>query len=467
MTPALSWLPVLGLSAAAAELAVLQAEAARHPEDHGGWVALAEAALASGEAELALAAWDRAVALSGGSWESRVGRTLALSALGRHSEAIRSAAALVEDRPESGQAWAVRGWAWRWRPLLPQLSAAEADRSYHRALALDGPADAGCGRGWTRLALGDSHEAHRIFAETDAPCAAAGQAAAALDWELETTFLAGLLRHTDHPWRERGSHQAAQVVLRSDRGMHGGLTLRRLGVTGAVPALEASPPAAGEPPDLTAASLTQGELWLHGGGRLRHVGLDLVVGHAVASGESAGQGTGGAARGWAQLRPLTLGLTGGTIRYDDGAQVTLGADLDLPLMPALALALGTDHTRFTPADAGATPEHGTSIWGAARVQLDRPQLGLSAGGRTGRELRPLRLAQPSLWNLDLPLTRSAFAQLWWDLHPRVTALAGAERVGLAAPPSTPESPTPTSESTLTTAHLGLMLRAAPRSQEQP
>ncbi len=472
-----------GLRPDAALLAERVAAAARHPEDYGAQVALARAAQAAGDTERALVAWSKALALSEGGFEARVGHTLALTAAGRHAEARAAAADLVADRPDSGLAWAVAGWAWRWSPGLPRRSAWRAIQAYEQAAAHGGPGAVGCGVGWCRRAVGDLAGAAAAFAATPAPCGAAGLAALPQGLTVEGGLAGGLVAYRDHAWRTGGHLTQARLGLDHSSGLGGAFTVRRLVTAGqrldpdAAPAAlaGASPPSAAPPaPVLEAVDAAQTELWATVSGRGRRVGGTAVAGHFFSSGDlGVAGGTAAGARGWLWLSAAELALSASTGRYDDGHTWAAGAALGVVLWPGLAAEAGLDHARFVSEVDLLVDDQGTSAWGALRGDWARPGLSLGLVGRVGRELRPLRLETPAVWNLEAPMLRSGAATLGWALPRRAGPGRGAgahelglERARLAPLPVTPPEVVST-ESTVTVVHLALSATLGPRPRETP
>lgn len=452
--------------AGAAELAALQRTFERFPDDYQSAVALGDAALAAGDGALATTAYGRAVALSDGNFESRRGQVLALSLAGEHDAAVIAGNDLTTDFSDRPQAWAARAWAHRWRPTFPQYSAAMAAHSYTRALHLGGPSELSCGLGWSRWALGDAVGAHRVFSDADAPCGEAGMTATPQRLSVTGAAYGGGTGFAEHSWRRSGSLVGAQVGLTWSTLAGADVTVRRVGVTGESITADAVPEPGGAPPTPVAISATQSEVWLRASTRGRRVGVHGLFGSVSTTGdlESSGQLFGG--RGWVQLPGVTLGVSGASGIYTDGTSVQVGGDLILPLMPAVALAGGVQHTRFVSSDALSEPRSGTSGWASVRVSAVDHRFGVELGARFGAEVRPVRMAEPMVWNLDDTLHESAFGVVSWRIDDRFTLFGGGERLRLTTPSDTASmSSTQEVESTVTTGHVGLRVTLGPTPRE--
>jgi len=449
---------VLALATAfGADLGVLERNFDRFPEDYATAMALGEAALAAGEADVALLAFERAVGLSKGNFESRRGQVLAQSLAGEHVAAIAAGNALVADFPDRPDAHAARAWVWRWQPVLPQLSAVMASRGYTRALSLGGGGDLACGLGWTRWGLGDAFGARHAFDATDAACAESGRRATPRGVWMTGAALGGATGFTDHAWRQTSNTLGAQVGASWSSLVGVDATVRRVGVTGETDTLDPLQPPGVPPAEALTLSAQQSELWLRARTRGRRFGGEGLFGILSATGDLEQSGTFFGARGWAQLAPVTVGLSGVSATYDDADHLQLGIDLDLPLTPTVALSGGVQNTRLT------TTETATMGWGAVRYQSPDDRFQAQLGARFGSELRPVRMAEPSVWNLDDTVRQSAFATLSWRIDDRFTLFSGAERLRLEGTSST--NPVLASESTATTGHVGLRVDLGPVPRE--
>ena len=469
MITLLVWGAALGGS-----LSELEAQLQQFPDDYATAVALGRAAVDAGDGELALRAWLRAAEVSGGNLESGQGAVLALTAVGRHAEAREAADALVEEYPDSPTVWSVHAWAWRWVPTLPHRSAWKATRSYETAIELGGGGDAQCGLGYTRRALGDGRGAREAFTASSSACGRRGLAETPDGWRAWASMAGGLTGYTEHVWRESGNHVGGQVGARWSDTVGVDLTARRVSTSGVRP-----PPKAREgklgPPPVVDATVVQTEVWARVGARSGTAGGDVLVGSVSISGDDSGSALAAGGRAWMQVSPLTLGVSGVSTTYDDSAHLQLGVDLDLPISPSVSLGWGVDHTRLfsttTVVDGTGQitevelSDSGMSGWLLGRYWFAKPDVTLSVGGRMGREVSPVRLAQPAIWNLDEALLRSSFADIGWRVDGRFTFFGGVERVRLDSPPE--ESPLSPGESILTTGYVGLRVDLGPRPTEEP
>lgn len=456
--------PVLG-----ADLSALEAQLGRFPDDYASAAALGKAAVEAGDGELALRGWQAALRLSGGNLESSAGMVLALTALGRHSEAREAADALVAAHPASATAWTAHAWAWRWEPVLPQRSAWRATRGYEEALQHGGASDVWCGLGHARRALGDTRRSRAAFGESASVCGRQGLASTPGGWRAWGSVAGGVAGYSNHPWRESGSHLGGQVGARWSEAVGVDLSARRVTVDGAWPDQSVRRPDSSKPPPLVDATVGQTELWARAGGRTGTVGGDVLVGLVQIDDQEAGSVRALGGRAWTQLSAVTLGFSAVSTTYDSGDNLQVGAELELPLNRAVTVLGGADHTRssdsVTAADgAGGTStlvlyDQGSSGWAAVRATAWSAGLSLTLGGRFGRELRPVRMAVPAIWNLDEALLGSGFADVGWRIHDRFTLFGGLERVRLADP--IPDAALSLGESKLTTGHLGLRLDFGP------
>ena len=445
-----------------AELGGLEDRFERLPQDYASAVALGDAALQAGDADRALMAWERAVALSKGNFESRRGEVLALTLAGRHRAATEAGDALTADFPDRPEAWAVRAWAWRWQPWLPQRSAHVALRSYAEAMARGGAGDTGCGVGWCRWALGDHWGAHRAFSDTAAPCAADGLRATPQAVSGWGAAFGGGAVYADHPWRTAGSLAGLQVGGAWSTRVAADATVRRVGAQGT--AIDPTAvPAPGELPATADVSAQQAEVWLRVHTRSRHVGGSGLVASVDSTGDEVGWARIFGGRAWAHLGPVTLALTGAAARHEDGDHGQAGVDLHLPLTPWLAVLGGGQGTHFAPTASDAAPVGGGMGWGAVRVAGPEGRLSAQLGARLGTEVRPVRIDLPAVWNLDEALRQSADVRVAWRIDDRFTLWSGAERIRLAPPSGSTAPPAP--ESTATTGHLGLRVDLGPRALE--
>ncbi len=462
-------------AALSADVSVLEAQLHQFPDDYATASALGKAAVDAGNGELALWAWQRAMEISGGNRESGQGVVLALTASGRHAEAREAANALVAKYPTSADVWSVHAWAWRGTPTLPHRSAWKAARSYETAIELGGGGDAQCGLGYTRRARGDAQGARAAFTASDSACGRRGRAITPGGWKAWASATGGATAYLSHAWRDSGNHVGGQVGVRWSDTVGMDLTARRVSASGALPDSTAEVLGPHRPPPLVSSTVVQTEVWTRVGARTKAIGGDVLVGSATSSGAELGSALAAGGRAWMQMSPLTLGVSGLSTTYEDSTHLQLGVDCNLPILPTVSMGWGVDHTRLSDTTVVAAgtglrgetdrSDLGTSGWVSGRYWFSAPDVTLSLGGRLGREVRPVRVAQPALWNLEEALLRSAFADIGWRVNDRFTLFGGVEGVRLDAPLEA--SPLFTGESTLTTGYTGLRVDLGPRPMEEP
>ncbi|MCA9540622.1 MAG: hypothetical protein KC620_17105, partial [Myxococcales bacterium] len=211
--------------------------------------------------------------------------------------------------------------------------------------------------------------------------------------------------------------------------------------------------------DFDAPSVQQ-EVWLRAGFDHHGHGARLVGGRLSSDTDTIAEGAlVVGAQAWFTAY-ATLRLEGALTRYNDGAATQVSAAVYLPLLRHLHLEGGAQMTRYTldepqattmlvpagpPPPPGAPPPamvevpiepgtlvpveytDGTPHWsGFATAHLRFDAFNLSVGGRLGTEVRPVRLAEPTLWNIDDALTGSAYVQGTVPLSDAFTLFAGYE-----------------------------------------
>ncbi|HCH64362.1 MAG: hypothetical protein CL927_12350 [Deltaproteobacteria bacterium] len=439
----------------------LQQAFARWPEDYATAAALGAAALADHDGTWAVRAWTRAAALSNGNLESRVGLVRAYTLAGAHGEATSRAHDLVEAYPHTPTALATLGWAQRWQPRLPQRSAIHAARSYEAALQLGGTDAYHCGVGWSRVQLGDRMGAHHAFAKTSARCGREGTAATQPAWSTWGTTVGGVTRFVEHPWRTRSTHMGLQAGLQRSSQVGVDITARRVGLQG-VEARTRSTPAGSSATPIRAR---QDEIWLGGRTRARRVGVDARLGWARTVGDIDATALVMGGRGWAQLSPVTLGITGFSGAYSDGSHRQMGLDVDLPVTLDWAVSSGVQHTRFVAASGPSGAQTGTMGWVGARWLPRTHPWSAEAAVRIGREVRPVRLASTAVWNFEEPLLTSGMLSAGRLLGARCTGFAGVEVGALAVPEQAPPDGSLAAH-TVVAGHMGLRVQSGPRAEER-
>ena len=104
-----------------------------------------------------------------------------------------------------------------------------------------------------------------------------------------------------------------------------------------------------------------------------------------------------------------------------------GTGIRLPVLDFLHLDGGVRYTGFEPNEDNETPRPAVSGWtgyGSVIVLLKKGWL--TAGARYGLEANPVRLEEPTLWNLDYPITASAFVKMRHQLMPSLFLDLGYE-----------------------------------------
>lgn len=415
------------------ELATAAAESDTFPQDYAAAVRYAQAAMTAERPELALYAWDRAMALSGGNLEVLLGRSLTLLDLGRVVEARLDARSATDKAPDQPVAWNRRAWALRHAPKLASGAWGDlgAEASYRQALALD-PDDptAACGMAWSRLTLGDRLGAERAFRlrfEQDPADDCAAQGAAASGPRIAgggAVVVAGIVRD-GHPLYAGGLSLLVQ----------GGLEIADLafvGVTGRFLWLFPTPgsgaqtgavgPPGGPGTGLNATTpYDQQEIWVRAGAHHRGSGGQVLVGVFNASTADDTFATLGG-QGWVSFG-ATLRGEGAWAGYADGETAMGGAGLRVPVTSFLALDGGFRLSSWMPTDSDS---EGPYAAGQVSALLDIDRLDLQIGGRFGTEVRPLRFGQPTLWNTTERYGGGLFIDGSIELHDNIGLTVGYE-----------------------------------------
>lgn len=445
------WLIAAGI-AVAAPTPQLLAEYERYPEDYATAVAVARAALPS-DPELAVEAWERAAALSGGNLETEQGRVAALVSAGRWSEAEEVARAAAEAYPELADPALSVGWALRFRPSPPGLGVLGASSAYRHAIELDPEqADGWCGLGWMRSARGERSGARAAFAQADAlepgGCGAEGLEAHPVGWTTRLSLSGYALGYDGHPLYTEAAGGSLQGGVAYDGRTWADLTLRGAALGGNVPPY-------GIDPVIPTTTTSQQEVWARTGAGAGPVDA-MLVGGALRADTTAGAESatvlGGtvSATHWLTARGELAATS-----YSDGTVTQAGGAVVVPLLPDLTVAGGAQGTWF--ADLEGTADTGTAGWG--EVTVTPGPLTLTGGLRLGREVRPVRLLLPSVWSLDGALGPSGWASVALAVDDRLELQAGYQGAGLEA-----VTPFGTTSSVVHLGSVGLTWRGGTRAR---
>lgn len=404
---------LLGLfgTAQAADLSALRAAAEQFPQDYATQVALARAADALDQPELALQAWDAAFGVSGGNHESSLGRTMALLRAGEVEAARAQARATLQRFPESAAAWKVHAWSQRqFAPWMPRTYGLLTARSaYARAWSLAPEADTRCGFAYTRLSLGAPVAARQDFAamllaDPGDPCAVDGAGSTRPRIGFGGGFVLSGSIYQQHATNLGGFN--AQIF--------GDVTFSDLVF------VEIAARFAGVAYDSGAgtADYRQDEIWGRVGVSHEGFGGQLVAA-AVGSSSAVNPIPVLAGQGWATFGP-TVRLEGSWARYADGDVGKVGFGLRVPVTSFLSLDGGLD------VSGSSTAAAGPHFSGFGSALLDFGPVGLELGFRAGTEVRPVRLDELSVWNLADPLAASAFVDAGVTLNPNLDLFFGYE-----------------------------------------
>lgn len=409
----------LWLTVALAQVTVREArtETLAYPEDYGAHVALARAAEAEGDLELALEAWTRAGELSGGNLETALGRAPVAVALSEHAIGLADADTVIALAPQSARGWLLRGWALRNGPGAFRFRRAAS--AYRQAVALDPDDPSGhCGLGWMRTTWGDVRGARRSFeAASVLPMGLCGTEGRR---ELPRTLLSwGSLVGTgsvyaNAPLMRAGGGASVSAGLLWDDLVFGQVNARALGL---------------ETLDIDGFELDgvqQYELYAQVGVRHGGHGARVLAGAGFLDGLFTGSMPVVSFQAWTTWW-LTARGTFAWTSQPDGDTLQGGVDMRLPVHRNLAPILGLNLTRFTADDeTTATTEDDLRASGMVGTYVYAGDLTLSAGGRFGTEVRPFRLDESSLFNLADPIAASGWVDGTWQATPALGVYLGYE-----------------------------------------
>lgn len=372
-------------------------EVRRFPQDYGALVRLARAAEAAGEPRLSLAAWEAAEDVSGGNLETAAGQVGAQMAAGHEGRARRAAREAIEMNPE--YATAHRQLAWGWyadegpAPTALRMERAEAALTTAAELDPETP-QVWCELGYARLGLGDRPGARLAFSRAGDSCRRAGETLAAPGWQASVGLWATGLRYSGDSPFDGGASGAIAAGLSYDQRLTVRVVGRTLGVRGAAA------------PGLVEPSVSFNEGWAEVGYQGARRGMSAVVGTVGPDTDGAEATRAAALTAWTGS---WIRLSGDVARlsFDDGAAVQGGLGLTVPVTRGLSLAGGARATRF----ASAEGEVSTSLSPWGEVRYARPGWSAAVGGRGGRELRPVRLDDLTLWDLQDGVGPSGWIQL--------------------------------------------------------
>ena len=390
-------IPWMSIAAAATALDGARLAAGAYPDDYGAQVAWAEAAAAEGAWVEALAGWEVAWALSGGTLEAGVGQVTALAALGRAVEASAAGRRVTAAFPEAAAAWTARASTARGPSALADTV---AEPWLARAASLDPTEARRCDLGRLRLRLGGD-----VWGRGAAGCDGVVRDA----WDVwGAAFVIGMGRSGDEVI-DGGAAGLAQV---------GAMWRDRLW-------FDASWRSLGWHTTNDVGWVEQHEAWLRVGGGLRGAGAMLVGGGLWPGGASTYTSptwvVGGKAWGTAWA---TVSLEGAYSVHPDGTGWQLGGDVSLPVTDRLRVSAGLQHTAL---DAGTS----SASWsGRASVAWEARTWDLAATGRWGLEDRPVRLDEPSAWNFTAPTGGSGDVSLGVQVAPRLRLRVGYEAARL-------------------------------------
>lgn len=404
-------------------LTAAREEAARFPDDYGTQVAWAEAAMAAADADQALQAWRAAQQLAGPTYEVCAGHVKAVALSGRHEDARREAASLTAAFPDVASAWTLRAdlaWTGSWTAL----AALQADPWRVRAAELQPDATTTCAAATNALLLGD-----RIAARaraTDLSACPALHADLQDRWSGWGALWAVGLGQTGTADTARtfvgGVAGVAQVGVTWDDLLSLDATVRSVQWS--------------INPDLTDGWTLQQEGWLRLTAAHHGAGASVIAGGVWPAGTTTytapAWSVGGRAWGTAWATAL---VEGAYTSYSDGDAWQFGGGVSLPVLARLRVDPGLQYTRFT-------PDTGTAIdeWsGTLGLSWTDERWKVAAVGRFGAEIRPIRLAEPSVWNLTQGLGSSFDLQGSVRLRPGLWLQAGyglAVLKGTTAPEGT-------------------------------
>ncbi len=400
--------------AAAQDLEGLRAAAEAWPQDYATQLALARAADAAEDTDLALQAWQAAFTVSGGNLDSSLGLSMALLADGQVPQARAAAKAAVAAFPES--TLALRTHAWTLRHAAPNMPGTygfvAAERAYVAAYDLEPTEDDTlCGAAWTRFSLGAPVLAREDFVtlllkDSGDPCAVAGTAATRPMIRAGGGFnLTGTL-YQDHDTNLGGFNALifgnvtfADLVYASIYGRFMGIAYDSGSGT---------------------QDYRQDEIWGRVG--ISHLGFggQLLAG-AVGTTSSTSAIPVFAWQGWATFGP-TLRAEGTWASYDDGNAMRGGLGLRVPVTSFLDLDGGVDISGLITTTGQTGPYVSAHLSALVRVG----PLTIQPGFRAGNELRPVRIDEPSVWNTTDLIQASAFLDGTVNINPNLDLTFGYE-----------------------------------------
>lgn len=410
----------------AGELEDAAAEAEAYPQDYAAVSGWARVAAGAGEWGQAARAWAQAAELSGWGLEAGVGLVDARLGAGDRSGAREAARHLVELHPDDP--WAhladARARAATGKGGAPEWAALRARSAVRRAVELAPDLVAAqCSRAWSRAAVGDGVGMSRALARAgDCPRP-----------ELQLAPYGGgayatWMTYTHHPVWTGGPSLYASVWTRPTDG-----TL--LEVVGQAQYIGGRTGSAGGGASHT--EFFQGSLWLRGGVSRGDRGAQILTGGVFSDDDSSGGVL--AASGWiTRGATLSVELAGG-VWSDDAWSLQAGVGLRVPLWRAVALRTGVQHTSLL--DDGGV-DHGLS--GSCGLDITLPSgLELVGTARVGREARPVRLDEATVWNTEELLGPSADLTLTVPAGPVSVSLGweGARLIPLMDPPLVAPPPT--------------------------
>ncbi|HMV68818.1 MAG TPA: hypothetical protein PKA64_18340, partial [Myxococcota bacterium] len=180
----------------------------------------------------------------------------------------------------------------------------------------------------------------------------------------------------------------------------------------------------------TIRSGNQGEGW--GRVTVHHDGLgaSAVVGGLALTGERRATTVGGTLWGtWG----VTLAGSGAWTRYDDGAAWQAGGTLTVPVQPWLRVGGGAGATGFTAdADATSTEDGGPHLSGHAFASLTRGPVSVGLSGTFGQEVRPIRLSDPTIYNLGYVVSGTGSLDLGVRVAGPVSVVGGYDLLHLVS-----------------------------------
>lgn len=428
--------PVVEVSELSEEVRLAQEDVSRWPSDYSAWVRLARAAEAD-HPELAVEAWREAEAINpnGRNLETAAGQVVPQLAVGNRGAARRAASDAVNFAPQLPGLHLLRAtaraevgaWVPEWFGDLraqPSLRAAIRVAPAAGTRGARTPSDdaAWCAMGWGRLRLADSIGARRAFARvSDEATTCGGNAFAQPENTMSAYFSTTGIAYQNADNTGGLSFSAGADAL-VGRVLILGLSGRALWVgqsqTQTVPLPPGETGAPGSPPASGGVS-SQQEVWGRIGLTHRGHGVQAVVGGAFSQvrGQAATNKfmVGGTA--WASWF-VTPRIEAAFSRYADGSALQGALGVRVPLVRHLSLDGGAQMTRFASVEDVDLPEGVPSaevsdqpmFSGFGSLRLEAPKFQLSAGGRLGPEFRPIRLQDPTLWNLTRTITASGFVR---------------------------------------------------------